>query len=98
MDLIEGRVALLADNRVDAVAAPVTLQPTPFSTTAFNSANEIQPLYNQLVLRTIQDSSILHQVCQRLAPNDDFVHRLYTLYQQYSNVPKVKSLNLNILF
>jgi hypothetical protein len=78
--LIEAKVALLAPNRADTVAAAVTLCPTPFSSKAFNRANEIQPLFNELVLRTAQERTILERVCKRLAEQDDFVRRLYQIF------------------
>ncbi len=91
-ELINSKVALLAPNRTEMVAAAVTLRPTPFSKKAFSKATEIQPLFNELVLRTVQERGILERVCQRLAKQDDFVRRLY---QIFNKVPTSKVKNPN---
>lgn len=96
-ELIEAKVALLAPNRTDTVAAAVTLRPTPFSQKAFNRANEIQPLFNELVLRTVQERNILDRVCSRLAEQDDFVRRLYQIFLKVP-LGKVKRKKLKYSF
>ena len=97
MDWIEAKVALLAENRKDSLAAPVTLRPTPFSRAAFNRALAIQPLFNELVLRTVQEGSVLRQVCARLSQQDDFVRRLYQIYEKHPTQKVTRGTKLQLL-
>lgn len=71
------------------VHAPVTLKPTPFSSLAFKRALQIQPAFNLLVLRTIQNAPLLKEVCQKLAQSDEFVANLFKIYLKYPQIPKV---------
>lgn len=82
-ELIEANVAMLGDDGECVVAAPVTLRPTPFSRKAFQHAHDVQPLFNELVLRTVQERTLLDSVCKRLAEQDDFVRRLYDIFLKY---------------
>ena len=70
--------------------APINLTPTPFSSKAFNRANELQPAINLLILRTIQNVPLLKSVCSELAEGDDFVAKLYEIYLKYPSIPKVQ--------
>lgn len=83
----EGICIKLADN--STIHAPVTVSPTPFSSAAFERAVKLQPAFNLLVLRTIQNSSLIKQVCSKLALQDDFVQNLYNIYLKYPKIPKV---------
>lgn len=81
------------------VHAPVTLKPTPFSAVAFNRALQIQPAFNLLVLRTIQNAPLLKEVCQKLAQSDEFVANLFKIYSKYPQIPKVLTkLNHSLIF
>lgn len=76
------------------VHAPINLIPTPFSAVAFNRALELQTDFNLLVLRTVQNSRLLREVCGKLAEGDGFVANLYEIYCKYPQVPKVKKKRL----
>lgn len=71
------------------VHAPVTLNPTPFSSIAFNCALKLQLGFNLLVLRTIQNAPLLKEVCRNLAQSDEFVAKLFEIYLKYQKIPKV---------
>lgn len=71
------------------VHAPVTLTPTAFSSTAFKRALQLQPVFNLLVLRTIQNAPLLKEVCNKLAQSDEFVARIFKIYLKYPKIPKV---------
>ena len=72
------------------VHAPGTRKPTPFSSLAFSRALQVQPAFNLLVLRTIQNGPLLKEVCQKLAQSDRFVADLFQIYLKYPQIPKVK--------
>ena len=74
------------------VHAPVTLKPTPFSAVAFWRAVQLQPAFNLLVWRTVQNGRLLKKVCSKLAQSDAFVAKLFEIYCKYPETPKVKYL------
>lgn len=76
------------------IHAPINLTPTPFSSKAFLRAQNLQPAFNLLVLRTIQNSSLVREVCGKLAESDDFVAKLFEIYIKYPKLPKVNNSNL----
>ena len=78
------------DAKFPVIHAPVTLKPTPFSSVAFERAVALQPAFNLLVLRTVQNGPLLKRVCSKLAGSDDFVAKLYEIYCKYPEPPKVK--------
>lgn len=79
-----------------SVHAPIALSPTPFPRAAFDRALALQPLYNELVLRTVQNDTLLHQVCSKLSLHDPFVARLYEIYLKYPNPPTVNIYALSV--
>lgn len=90
-DLLEAEICFkTADGAT--VHAPVTIHPTPFPEIAFARAVQLQPAFNLLVLRTIQNSTMLHQVCSQLALQDEFVQNLYNIYLKYPKIPKVNAI------
>lgn len=72
------------------IHAPVTLVPTPFSAVAFARAVHLQPDFNLLVLRTVQNGKLLRKVCEKLAESDEFVAKLFEIYCKYPDPPKVQ--------
>ncbi|KAF9982270.1 hypothetical protein BGZ65_003049, partial [Modicella reniformis] len=75
------------DSAVSTVAdgvtnAPISLFPTLFPTKAFNDAVRIQPLFNQLVHDISQDDAFLKEIMESLSTVDDFVKRLYDLFNE----------------
>ena len=79
------------------IHAPVTLKPTPFSSVAFERAVQLQPAFNLLVLRTLQNGPLLKRVCSKLAESDGFVAKLFEIYCKYSELPKVQILTNDLL-
>ncbi|KAF9924300.1 hypothetical protein FBU30_005695 [Linnemannia zychae] len=71
----------VATSQGGVINAPIALFPTPFPINAFNEAIKIQPLYNQLVHSISQDDAFLKDIMESLSTVDDFVKRLYDLYQ-----------------
>lgn len=71
------------------IHAPISLNPTPFSSKAFHRATELQPAFNLLVLRTIQNSTLLHSICQQLSKSDQFISKLFQIYQNSLPVPRL---------
>lgn len=69
------------------IHAPIALHPTPFSSTAFNRAISLQPAFNLLLLRTIQNPALLTLISSQLAKSDQFIFKLFEIYQQQSSLP-----------
>lgn len=76
-------------DKYSLVHAPITITPTPFSSVAFHRALKLQPAFNILILRTVQNGPLLREVCAKLAEGDEFVAKLYEIYLKYPITPKV---------
>lgn len=87
--LFSKQICIQSEDSSTPIHAPVTINPTPFSATAFERAITIHPLFNLLVLRTVQNAPLLKEVCSTLAQSDDFVSKLFQIYLKYPAVPKV---------
>lgn len=84
-------------NSSKPVHAPISLTPTPFSSSAFNRAVELQPDFNLLILRTVQNAPLLKTVCSKLAEGDQFVSNLFKIYLKYPEIPKVIIILLHLI-
>ena len=88
-ELLEHRICFKERDSDGILAAPVTINPTPFSKKAFNQALQLQPDFNLLVLRTVQNRPLLHEICEKLQGSDDFVGKLFNIYKNHPDIPKV---------
>ena len=62
--------------------APVTLTPSPFPKAAFEAAHRIQPSFNTLYHRLVQDDAFIEEHIGKLADTDEFTQRLYDIWKE----------------
>lgn len=88
--LLSAQICFKSPQSSSIIHAPVTLNPTPFSSLAFQRACQLQPAFNLLVLRTVQNGKLLKKVCAKLAESDEFVANLFKIYTENSHPPSVR--------
>jgi glutathione synthase len=73
---------MYTDGNLNWFPAPVSLLPSKFSASAFNTAQAMQPLWNKLMDRIARDRSFILKELSCVGEADDFTNRLISLYKE----------------
>lgn len=75
-------------------ACPLTLLPSPFPRSAFLAAQTVQEDYNLLYHRAAHDYKFLNSALERSVQADDFLQRLWKIYESIRSEGAVQPLSL----
>ncbi len=79
------------------VSAPVTLFPTPFPKVAFNDADDVQLLFNELYAKVSSDLEFLSEIIDDLAKFDSgFTGKLWEIFLKAKKIGISQPLSLGI--
>ena len=79
--LTHGLLCLVPGNLDQATIVPFSLYPSPYSLSHFKFIWSIQTAYNRLYHRISLDNELLEKALAPVIPLDDFVARLWKIYQ-----------------
>lgn len=79
-----------------AVHAPISLFPSPFPTSCYDQAVNVQTAYNKLYFDLSLNSSFIHGVMTSLVKVDDFQARLYDIFQKLEKEGNPQPLSLGL--
>ncbi|XP_064642901.1 glutathione synthetase-like [Lineus longissimus] len=74
----------------------MTLLPSPFKRNLFILANELQSAYNLMYHRIAQDYDFLNEAFREIRKSDDFLQRLFEIYELVRNESGAPPISLEI--
>ncbi|PRQ42102.1 putative glutathione synthase [Rosa chinensis] len=81
---------------VGLVHAPFALLPMPFPATQLNQANELAPIFNELVDRVSLDAKFLQDSLSRTKKADPFTSRLLDIHAKMLEINKKEEIRLGL--
>ncbi|KAM5561344.1 glutathione synthetase, chloroplastic [Rosa sericea] len=81
---------------VGLVHAPFALLPMPFPETQLNQANELAPIFNELVDRVSLDAEFLQDSLSRTKKADPFTSRLLDIHAKMLEINKKEEIRLGL--
>nr|CAG8478739.1 7399_t:CDS:2 [Entrophospora candida] len=79
-----------------ATHAPVSLVPSPFPKELFQTALELQPIFNLLFHRISEDHDFISNVIEDIIKVDDFIKNLYEIYLKVRNEGVKQTVSLGL--
>ncbi|KAG4916887.1 Glutathione synthetase, chloroplastic [Glycine soja] len=81
---------------VGLVHAPLALLPTPFPEKQWREANELAPIFNELVDRVSLDATFLQESLSRTKKADEFTSRLLDIHSKMLQINKKEEIRLGL--
>ncbi|KAI9805149.1 MAG: hypothetical protein M1825_000983 [Sarcosagium campestre] len=88
--------ATTGDVKFRVTEAPVTLFPSPFPSTLFQEAQDIQTVYNELYASISSDGAWLKTIVEELSGVDDFIAQLWQVHLDVEKIGYVQDLSLGL--